>query len=138
MGQWGLLHAPKTDVESVERRFDGIIKDGKLRAAVQSVTERRGGRLYQPGYKCTKTGCPVLDILREKYPEVRIPAEEDFDVYTDTLDSIGIFIFEEDVAKQAAFCTGAAGPSGVNEDALKAWLLQYGAHLEALRVDMAE
>ena len=85
-----------------------------------------------------KTGRPVLEILRGKYPEARIPAEEDFDVYADKPYSIGIFIFEEDVAKQAAFCTGAAGPIGVNADALKAWLLRYGAHSEALRVEMAE
>ena len=59
-------------------------------------------------------------------------------MYANTPDSIGIFEFEEDVAKQAAFCTGAAGPSGVNADALKEWLLQYGAHLEALRLEMVE
>ena len=42
--QWNqdnvVLHAPKTDVESVGRRFDGLIKDGKLRATIRSVTER--------------------------------------------------------------------------------------------------
>ena len=130
--QWnrgnGLLHTPKIDVESVGGRFDGLIKDGKLRAAVRSVTECGRGCLYQPGDKCTKTGRPVLDILREKHPEARIPAEKDFDVYPNTPDSIGIFVFEEDVVKQVAFCTGTVSPSGVNADALKAWLLWYGAH----------
>ena len=64
--------------------------------------------------------------------------EEDFDVYLKTPDSIGIFVFEEDVAKQADFCTGAAGLSGVNTDTLKAWLLRYGAHSDALCVEIAE
>ena len=34
--------------------------------------------------------------------------------------------------------SSATGPSGVNTDALKEWLLQYGAHSEELRVEMAE
>ena len=72
---------------------------------------------------CTKTGRPVLTILKENHPGVRIAAEEGFDTYQSTPNSTGIFIFEEDVEKQAVFCSSAAGPGGVNADMLKGWLL---------------
>ena len=91
---------------------------------VQSVTERGRGRLYQPGNKCTKTGRPVLNILRDKHPKARILAEEDFDSYQSTPDSIRFFAFEVVVAKQADFCT--------------AWLLRYGAHLKPFCVEMVK
>ena len=37
------------------------------------ATDREGGRCLLPEDLCTKTGRPVAEVLREKYPDMRVP-----------------------------------------------------------------
>ncbi len=71
------------EVKSAGRRYNSMILSGKFHAAVRMlVTDRhKGGGLFKPDDKCSKTGHPVIDVLREMHPEARVPSEEDFDVH---------------------------------------------------------
>ena len=49
--------------ESMARHFDAMVKNGKLRPAVRTLTEREGGKLLRPTDTCSKTQLPVLTVL---------------------------------------------------------------------------
>ena len=68
-------------LDSAGRRFQKSVHDGKLRAAIRTATDRDGGGLYRPDDKDSKTGDPVIDVLRRKHPSAVIPPESDFDDY---------------------------------------------------------
>ena len=132
---------PTTDDQWAEangRRYQGKIHDGKLRAAVRMVTDRNGGKFYLPTDKDSKTGRPVLEVLREKHPETAVPAEDDFDVYVeDAPEPLPFECYEEDVARKASSLTGGAGPDGTDSQTAKHWLQRFGVYSEALREEMA-
>ena len=72
----------------------------------------------------------MLDILRQKHPEARVPPAELFDDYEiDDPEGVGVFCFEENVAAQVANMNGAAGPDGVD--------VCYGVLSEQLRDELA-
>ena len=129
------------DATSLARRYDAMVLGGKVRAAVRMVTNRGTGGPYRPNDLDSKSGRPVIDVLREKHPECVVPSERDFDEYPDAadlLDTMPVYCYEECVAKAAARLTGGAGPCGVEAEMLKHWLLRYGAHSELLREAMAQ
>ena len=83
-----------------------MVKSRRLRDTVRMVTERDPGGLYQPSNKCTKTGVPVIDILRAKHPDSVIPEVEHFDEYsviitTECQQSMPIHCAEDEVVKGA-------------------------------------
>jgi hypothetical protein len=104
------------------------------------VTDRNPGGLYAPNNVCTKTGCQVLDILREKHPDACIPEERAFDSYANSaelLEAMPIACYEEQNSKQAVHLSGGAGPCGVDGTTLKEWLLCHEVSSERLREEMA-
>ena len=48
----------------------------KALEAVRRATSREGGGCLLPEDKCTKTGRPVADVLRENHPDMRVPPVE--------------------------------------------------------------
>ena len=83
----------------------------------------------------------MIDVLREKHPEARVPCEDDFDMHPggqECLESPPIYCYEENVAKAAARLSGGAGPCGVDGIMLTNWMLRFGAHSENLRAEIAE
>ena len=124
------LRPPRQQTEedwlgSTGRRFESMVHDGKLKAAMRMVTDRDGGCLYRPDDRDSKTGAPVIDVLRGKHPAARIPEAEHFDLYEHEPDSVGIFCFEEDVARGASGIDGASGPDGLDAQTLKYWLVNW-------------
>ena len=84
------------------------------------------GGLLRPEDTCSKTGCPVINVLQEKRPDVRIPAAGSFHEHPDAedcLETISIFCYEDNIAKHTANLTGGAGPCGVEGTMLRNWLL---------------
>ena len=75
---WGLSHSSEFDLESAGRRYNCMVLSGKIRAAVQMVMDCDPGSLLLPDDKFSKIQLPVIDILREKRPDVRIPTEDSF------------------------------------------------------------
>ena len=129
--------------ENVAAKFNSMVLSGKIRSAVRFATERGEGGPYRPDDPCSKTGRPVIDILREKYPKIRIPEKNakgkvpGFDDYnycwvTTPHTSSGWAIM--DVAKKLS---GAAGPGGVDALQLQSWVLRHGTASENLRNELA-
>ena len=91
------------EVQAVGRKYDSMVKDGKLREAVRFATERDAGRPYRLHDRCSKTGAKVLDVLKAKHPEPVIPAADDFPHYEpdeegpeEGPDTLGIWASEEE------------------------------------------
>jgi len=100
-----------------------MVLGGKVRAAVRMVTNRGTGGAYRPFNLDSKSGCPIIEVLREKHPASRVPSHVRA---PDCLDSMPVYCFEECVAKAAACLSGSAGPCGVDAEMLKNWLLRHG------------
>ena len=64
------------ELDSTDRQFQAKMHNSQLHAAIRMVTERDSRKLYCPTDKDTKTGNPVIDVLRIKHPDARIPAVE--------------------------------------------------------------
>jgi hypothetical protein len=129
------------EATSLARQYNAMVLGGKVRAAVRMVTDRGTGGPYCPNNFDSKSGCPVIDVLREKHPDCVVPLEEDFDTYPNAanlLDTMPVYCYEECIAKAATRLSGSAGPCGIDAEMLKHWLLCHGAHSEKLREAMAD
>ena len=71
----------------------------------------------------TKTGLPVINVLRSKHLETHVPNEDMFDHYAVDKDAEEeappIYCFEEDEADATVQLVGTGGPMGVNGRMLK-------------------
>ena len=117
-----------------------MVLGGKVRAAVHMVTNRGTGGAYRPFDLDSKSGRPVIEVLREKHHASRVPSEEDFDAHVgapDCLELMPVYCFGECVAKAAAHLSGSAGPCGLDAEMLKNWLLRHGDNSGRLRDAMA-
>ena len=99
------------------RNFHETVISGKLRQALHQATDREGGGCLLPGGKCTKTGQPVADVLRDKHPDMRVPRVENplcaaFEVYEDIPETVPLDFTEDDVTWVASKLSGAAGALG--------------------------
>ena len=68
--------------ETAEHRsqtYHSLVLRGKLRNAVRWITEREMGGAIQPGYRCTKTGYRVMEVIRTKHLEARKPTAASLD-----------------------------------------------------------
>ena len=133
--------AEKTDKEAF-RAFHAKLTSGRVRAACRNLTNRDGGGLLHPTDKCTKTGRPVLDVLKSKHPPLRDPTElgsEDgvFEPYPALPKAMPLCITQDVVETVASKLSGAAGPGGTDGEELKSWLLWYGSHSQSLRDEFA-
>ena len=66
----------KEEDDTMARGFHETVLLGKLRHAVRRATDREGGGYLLSDDQCTKTGRPVAEVLREKYPGMRAPPVE--------------------------------------------------------------
>ena len=130
--------------ESEARRFAATLQSGNIRKAVREVTDRGQGGLYKPTDLDSKTGEPVIDVLRAKFPSPVTPAEGDPLVLQkppgfeeENVDAY-VYVDADHIESRSSKLHGAAGPSGVDAIMLKAWLTRHGAASDALRVEMAE
>ena len=134
---------PKTDEEQEARVFNSSVLDGKLRSAVRLLTGGERGGVLGPKDLCTKTGAPVIEVLRAKHPDQRIPDLQDpenlaFSEYPEVPDPIPIDCDPVAVESVAKKLTGAAGCSGVDSALLKSCLLRYGKASSDLREELLE
>ena len=107
------------------------------------LTNHSVGGVLQPDDVCTKTGLPVLEVLKSKHPKLRDPpsvgrADGAFELYPN-----GAPVFVSAVVTQcvvenmAKRLSGAAGPSGTDAVTLANWLLRYKCGSAALRAEIA-
>ncbi|WP_288991947.1 hypothetical protein [uncultured Marinobacter sp.] len=135
---------PVQDNESKARAFNSKVLSGRLRAAVRNLTNRDQGGVLQPDDDCTKTGRPVLEVLRGKHPSMRDPApdledqaRESFEPYAHLPAPVPVEITGDLVEKVASKPSGGAGPGGTDAVDLRNWLLRFGEESEYLRNSLA-
>ena len=63
----------RRDEETAARTFNAKVLNGSIRSAVRNLTSREGGGVVLPDDTCTKTGRPVLEVLRGKHPDLVVP-----------------------------------------------------------------
>ena len=122
---------------AVARSFHEIVLSGKVRQAVSRATDREGGGCLLPEDKCTKTGRPVAEVLREKHPGMRfLPAENPtcaaFEEYEDVYETVPLDFTEDDVTWVASKLSDAAGALGAEAMELRNCLLRFGCASEEL------
>ena len=129
--------------DSIAKKYQSMVLQGKLRAAVRMVTNRGGGGVLSPKDADTKTGRPVIDVLREKHPPMMSPdvggeGDLSFPEYEECPAMMPVDCGQDIVMVMAGKLSGGAGPSSVDGLALGKWLLDYGRASQALREEMAE
>ena len=120
-----------TDDATAARIYNDQVLSGRLRQAVRNFTNRGTGGVLQPSEPCTKTGRPVLDVLKEKHPPLQDvpidgPPGSAFEPYDTVPTPLTVYITDEILETVASRLSGAAGPSGTDATDLKGWLLRFG------------
>jgi hypothetical protein len=136
---------PAPDDEARARAFNAKVLSGRLRPAVRALTNRDQGGVLQPDDVCSKTGRPVLEVLRGKHPAMRDPDPDltdpdrgSFEAYAEeTPTPVPVVITGEVVEQVASRLSGGAGPGGTDAVDLRNWLLRFGAESESLRDALA-
>ena len=128
--------------ETAEHRaqtYHSLVLCGKLRLAVQWITEQDTGVVLQPGDRCEKTGDRVLEVLRAKHPEARTLTAASLTSYTGCPpDLTPVDITDDTVTAVAGRLSGGAGPRGTDSVSLQHWILQFGATSAELRLIVRE
>ena len=113
-------HCEETDI-TVAQQFNLIVAAQKYlyRAAGRTLTNRSGGGLLEVEGADTKSGRPVIDVLREKHPPLAMArVEEDgwssFESYPRIPDPLPVDCKQGIVEREAFKLRGGAGPSGAD------------------------
>jgi hypothetical protein len=126
--------------ESFARAYNAKILSGRIRQAVRAATNREGGGVLGPADLCTKTGRPVVDVLRSMHSPLHEPSDvgsATFEKYSEIPDPPYIDVTQDMIQKVATRLSGAAGPSGIDAVDLQNWLLRYGKESKALCEELA-
>ncbi len=126
----------------IAHKYNLMVLDSKLRAAVRFATNHGGGGVLLPQDLCTKTGRPVMEVLRSQHPDTRIPNLEDphciaFEHYDEVPVEIPTDCTSEDLKTLALRMSGSAGPSSFNAVMLRNCLIRYGRASGELRQELA-
>jgi hypothetical protein len=74
-----------------------MVLGGKVCAAIRMATNRGAGRPYRPHNLDSKSGHPVINVLRDTHRDCRVPSDEDFNSYPDAtnqLDTMPVYCYE--------------------------------------------
>jgi hypothetical protein len=130
------------DEDIIARKYNSMVLDGKLHAAVCFATDRGGGGVLLPQDSCTKTGRLVMEVLRSQHPNTRIPDLEDpyciaFEHYDEVPVEIPTDCTPKDLETLALRMGGSTGPSSFDAVMLRNCLLWYGRASGELRQELA-
>ena len=154
-GEWALLVDDTADtmerrggrgsrVERSEaekaRAFHAKVVSGRLRAAVRESLDGEPGGVKKPTDVCSKSGRVIVDVLRDKHPEMwnpdpnlSDPNRVAFEPYPSVPKSVGKTVTEDVVEIVAAKLGGSAGLSGTDAVDCSKWLLRFGDESKVLR-----
>ena len=74
----------------------------------------------------SKPNEPVIDVLRSKHPDAKVPDISVLEEYETVPDFVDLDITEETVEQTARRLSGSAGPGGTDSAAVQHWLLRFG------------
>ena len=139
-----MSHGRGWNKETGCRRLHNTILDGNICAAVWQIMDGKGaGSIYGLCNECTKTGHPILEIIREYHLfESNISVKENFNKYDgvnipELLKPMPLFVFKENVLTAATRLCRGFGPYSITCRQLKEWLLRHIVTLEKLCKEMA-
>jgi hypothetical protein len=129
--------------ELIARKYNHMVLNGKLQAAVSFATARDGGGVLLPQDACTKTGRPVMEVLQLQHPDTRIPNLGDpdciaFEQYDEVPMALPTDCTSEDLEALALRMSRSAGPNSFDDVMMRNCLLRYGRALSELRQEMAD
>ena len=121
--------------------FNALALNGKLKEATNILTSQTTTSILLPTSIDKKTNLPVIEVLKQKHPEIKIndltnPLFQ-FEEYDPPLQHLPLQFFEEDVTAITSKLTGSGGPSSLDSTMLQTFLLRYGQASHDLRVEMA-
>jgi hypothetical protein len=77
------------------KKFTWLVLQGKLRTAVQWVTEGEKGGVLLPDNMDAKPGEWVIDVLQSKHPDARVPEASKLEDYRTIPDFVDLDITEK-------------------------------------------
>jgi hypothetical protein len=129
--------------ELIARKYNHMVLNGKLQAAVRFAMAHDGGGVLLPQDACTKTGQPVMEVLQSQHPNTRIPNLGDpyciaFEQYNEVPTALPMDCTSKDLEALALRMSRSAGPSSFDAVMMINCLLWYGRALSELRQEMAD
>eukprot|EP00117_Sycon_ciliatum_P019119 scpid50248/ scgid17443/ len=116
--------------EQVQRTFNRLMLEGRVRSAVRLVTDRSSGGVLDPADeahgKTGPLGKTVYDVLQEKHPAPRTPDPSAFLECNELPPLEQVNTTSAHVEQVARRLFGSAGPSGTDSEQWRAFLLRYG------------
>ena len=136
-------HSVTNDAETKAWKYHSTVLDGQLCTAVSGLTSCDTGGILGPDDTCTKTVCPVQDVLAKKHPLLCTPNLLDPNNlavadYGDALDIIPIDCPLGDAERVAGQLHGSTGCSGVDAEHLQNQLLKHSKASAELREELVE
>ncbi len=133
------------DKELIAQKYNHMVLDGKLQAAVCFATARDGGGVLLSQDACTKTGRQVMEVLQLQHPDTRIPNLGDRDCFAfEQYNEVPMALplptdcTSEDLEALALRMSGSAGPSSFDAVMMRNCLLWYCRASSELRQEMAD
>ena len=114
--------------------FTKLMLNGKVKAAVRWLSENSERRVLRPTDICKFSATSVMDVLKNKHPEPKLPPLSSLlscDVLPDFED---LRITGAHIQRVASLIQGSAGPGGCDANHWQDALLRYSAHSEKLRL----
>ena len=127
--------------EQLERTFNRLMLEGRIRSAVRLLTERGAGGTLDPETEAQGKNCPlgksVLDVLQEKHPTQSVADPGAFQECETLplLTEVDITAARIEIVVRRLF--GSAGPSGTDSGQWRTFLLRFGTASNRLREAVA-
>eukprot|EP00978_Attheya_sp_CCMP212_P023363 scaffold71500_cov33-Attheya_sp.AAC.2 len=121
------------DDQEVARTYNHMVLQGKLHQAVCWIPQRHKGGILYPDEINVKTGMPVIDVLKSKHPEARVPDIGNLLHYDETPEFVDVDITADTVESITQKLSGSAGPGGVDSVRLSHLLLRFRKTSATLR-----
>ena len=122
--------------ENNARAYTSLLLRGKLSSAVQWITDRERGSIFQMVDTHTNTGETVLPVLRSKHPEARPETAAILYRYEgDPPEMVQLDVTAETVSDAGWWIFGGSGPGGTDMVSLQHWILWYrDARVELIHI----
>ena len=100
--------------------YHSLVLQGKLRMAVQWITERETSSVLQPSERCKEMGERVIKVRRTKHLEAFVPTAASLDSYPDRpLEMVPLNITDNTMTAVTGRLSGEAGPGGKDSVSLQ-------------------
>ena len=122
--------------EKKARAYTSILLRGKLSSAVQWITDRERGSIFQMVDTHKNTWETVLPVLLSKHPEARPETAAILYIYeAPPPEMVQLDVTAETVSDAGRWISGGSGPGGTNMVSLQHWILRYrDARVELIHI----